>query len=136
MTPTNDPAEVARELLTRLDVAVSSRDLDATLSLFVDNPSVTLIGSEAGETAVGSDALAQFFRHLYTRPITFGWEWPNPIEGASYGDVIWFFADGEVVEHTAHHDNRTPYRFTGVALQVDGTWRLALIHGAEPVPPK
>jgi hypothetical protein len=136
VTPPDDPVEVARDLLTRLGAAVSSRDLDATLVLFVDDPSVILIGSEANETAVGSDALVQFFRHLYTRPITFRWEWPNPIEGRSHGDVVWFFAHGEVVERTTHHNHRTPYRFTGVARLVDGTWRLALIHGAEPVPPK
>ncbi len=134
--PAHDPVEVARELLVRLDAAVSSRDLDATSVLFVDDPSVTLIGSEAGETAVGSDALVQFFRRLYTRPITFRWEWPNPIEGRSHGEVVWFFADGEVVERTAGREHRTPYRFTGVAVPVDGSWRLALIHGAEPVPPK
>lgn len=132
----HEPIGVARELLTLLDVAVSNRDLDATLALFVDDPSVILIGSEAEESAVGSEALVRFFRHLYTRPITFRWEWPNPIACGSHGNVVWFFADGEVVERTAHNEHRTPYRFTGVALEVDGTWRLALIHGAEPVPPK
>lgn len=136
VTPPDDPVEIARELLNRLNVAVSNRDVEATMTLFVDEPSVILIGSESGETAIGSDALVQFFRHLYTRPITFQWEWPNPIKAGSHGAVVWFFADGEVVEHTTHDVNRTSYRFTGVALQVDGTWRLALIHGAEPVPPK
>ena len=136
MTESNDPGAIARELLIRLDAAVSRRDLAATLSLFVEDSSVILIGSEAGETAVGPDALAEFFRHLFTRPITFRWEWPNPIEGRSHGDVVWFYADGEVVERTATHAHRTPYRFTGIAQPIDGSWRLAMIHGAEPVPPK
>jgi hypothetical protein len=105
------------------------------LSLFVEDGSVILIGSEADESAVGSDGLAEFFRHLYTRPITFRWEW-RAVEGRSHGDVVWFYADGNVVERTAEHEHRTPYRFTGVARLIDGAWQLALLHGAEPAAPK
>lgn len=136
VAPSNDPVGIARDLLTRLDDAISSRDLVATLSLFDDDPSVILVGSEAGEIAVGSEELDEFFQRLYSRPITFRWEWPNPISGRAYGEVIWFLADGEVVETTHDSEHRAPYRFTGVALPVDGTWRLALIHGAEPTSPK
>jgi hypothetical protein len=132
----DDPVAVARDLLDRLQSAVSTADLEASVALFVSNPSLILVGSEAGEGAIGARELDAFFRHLYARPISFGWEWPKPIEARAHSGVVWFLADGEVVERTDGGEHRTPYRFTGVAVKAESTWCLAMLHGSEPATPK
>ena len=130
------PMETAvRGLLTELGKAVTSRDVDASLALFDKDTDVRLLGSEAGESATGWDELGDFFRHLYARPIGFRWEWDR-VDTRQRDSVVWFLADGAVVETVGTEEHRSPYRFTGVAFEDCGALRLAMLHGAEPVPPK
>ena len=132
MTPLDD---AVNGLLIELGKAVSGRDLDATLELFDRSADVLLIGSEAGESAAGWTGLQAFFRHLYQRPIGFHWEWDH-LATRRRDSVVWFQADGSVVETTDSDVHRTPYRFTGVAFEDCGRLRLTMLHGSEPVTPK
>ncbi len=122
-------------LLIELGKAVSGRDLDASLALFDRAADVLLLGSEAGESATGWDELEAFFRHLYARPIGFRWDWDH-VATRQRDSVVWFLADGSVVETKGTDDHRTPYRFTGVAFEDCGALRIAMLHGAEPAAAK
>lgn len=130
------PLDVAvRGLLIELGKAVSGRDREASLALFANDADVLLLGSEAGESATGRDELDAFFRHLYERPIGFCWEWDRVVTRRR-DSVVWFLAEGSVVETVGAADHRTPYRFTSVALEDCGALRFAMLHGAEPVAAK
>ncbi|HEV2891738.1 MAG TPA: nuclear transport factor 2 family protein [Frankiaceae bacterium] len=120
-------------LLRRLGEAVGSRDHEATLALFAPDASVVFVGSEAGEQAFGWAELRAWLDHVYARPIAFRWEWSR-IETSSRGDVVWFLADGDVVETVGASESRTAYRMSGVAYGSPPL--LALVHGSEPVAPK
>lgn len=120
-------------LLSRLGAAVGSRDREATLALFARDASVVFVGSEAGEQAFGWAELSAWLDRLYARPIAFRWEWSR-IEESARGDVVWFLADGDVVETVGSAESRTPYRMSGVAYGSPPL--LALVHGSEPVAPK
>jgi hypothetical protein len=50
---------------------LAARDLDGVLGLFVSDPDVTLVGSEAGEIAVGPGELRAFFLRIFARAGTF-----------------------------------------------------------------
>ena len=111
---------------------LAARDLVGVLSLFVSDPDVILVGSEAGEFAVGLSELRAFFQRIFARQGTFRFEWRTSRVSVE-GDVAWFFA-----VTLAHYDEpgnpaTVPYRTTGVLARRGDRWRLAHYHGSEPV---
>jgi len=120
------------DVLQTLNGHLAGRDLEGVLGLFVSDPDVTVIGSEAGEIAVGPSELRAFFQRLFARPGTFRFEW-RTCRVSSEGDVAWFFADA--LAHYSEPGNAAavPYRTTGVLARRDDRWRFAHYHGSEPV---
>jgi hypothetical protein len=111
--------------------AIAARDLTATLSAFsTEHDAASVVGSEAGETALGRGGIEGFFRRIYARPGSFHFKLPERT-WARRGDMAWVVAEGTVVEPTA--PQAKPYRLTGVFVYEYGAWRLALWSGAEPV---
>jgi hypothetical protein len=128
------PATVVDEALRALVAAQRSRNLEGVLALFGDG--AALYGSEAGEQAVGTEALRAFYVELLSRPVTFGWEWEHPT-AARRDAVVWFVAPGtiRVIGDDGVDQVVAPYRLTGVLVHgLDGHWRFALFSGSEPAP--
>jgi uncharacterized protein YceH (UPF0502 family) len=121
-------ADVVRDLLTGLNAAMAARDLPATLALFSGD--AVLLGSGAGESASGEDELRAFFVRFFQRAHTLGWQGDDLTVGDRAG-VLWFLLVGEAVL-TGEHEERLPYRLSGVLVPQDGGYRLALVHGSEP----
>jgi len=94
---------------------------------------VVLIGSEAGEIAMGIPEVERFFTRLFARTSTFSCE-ERSVAGAMAGDTAWFFADGFIVMKEVGARKSAPYRVSGVLERADGRWRWKLYHGSEPVP--
>jgi ketosteroid isomerase-like protein len=111
---------------------LAARDLGGVLGLFVSDPDVTLVGSEAGEIAVGPGELRAFFERIFARAGTFRFEW-RTCRVSAEGDVAWFFADA--IAHYGEPEGvaSVPYRTTGVLKRRGDRWVLAHYHGSEPV---
>jgi uncharacterized protein (TIGR02246 family) len=110
---------------------LARRDLDGVLGLFVSDSDVTLVGSEAGETAFGPAELRAFFERIFARVGTFQFEW-RTCRISAEGEVAWFFADA--VAHYGEPEGvaSAPYRTTGVLKRHRDRWLLAHYHGSEP----
>ena len=108
---------------------VAAKRLEQTLAAFSGDPDCKLIGSEAGEEAMGPAALRKFFVGMFARPSTFSVTWRSR-RASINGDTAWFSA--EVDAHMSTSDRTGPYRITGVLVRRDGLWLWQLYHGGEP----
>lgn len=119
-------------VLDAFNDTLGRRDLEATLALFVADADVTLVGSEAGETATGPPELRAFFERIFARPGTFYFEWRS-CTVSSRDDVAWFFADA-AARYTEHeHVASVSYRTTGILERREDRWVFVHYHGSEPV---
>ena len=116
-------------MLDALIEAVLDRDLDGTLICLSSEHEPAIVGSEAGEVALGRRGVEGFFRRIYARAEPFRFDFPERLWSV-HGDVAWLTADGSVVEPAAADGK--PYRLTAVFVVEDGAWRLALWSGSEP----
>jgi hypothetical protein len=110
--------------------AIATRDLAASLSAFSTDTDPAIIGSEAGEVALGREEVEAFLRRISTRPSSFRFDLPART-WAQRDEVVWVIAEGTVVEPFAVVAK--PYRLTGVFIREHGVWKLALWCGAQPV---
>jgi ketosteroid isomerase-like protein len=127
--------ETEREVLSVLRAFndhLEARNCEGMLGLFVSDPDVTLVGSEAAEIAVGPSELRAFFQRLFARPGTFRFEWRTCHVSAG-GDVAWVFADALAHYSEPGNTATVPYRTTGVLARHGDRWRIAHYHGSEPV---
>lgn len=107
------------------------RDLEGILALFSSDADVSLVGSEAGETARGPSELRSFFERLFRRPGTFSFDWRSR-EISARGDVAWFFADATAIYTEGENVTTVPYRTTGILQRENNRWLIVHYHGSEP----
>ncbi len=127
-----DDEAAVDDLLRAFSDRLRKRDVDGVISLF-DHQAV-VFGSELGESATGHAELQAFFRRVFARPQTYGWEWQSlSVRGMS--DVVWFVGPATVVVRADDGtERRAPYRLSGVLQrQSNGRWLFVLFNGAEPV---
>ena len=105
--------------------AMSDQDLPRTMACLSTTHEPAILGSEAGESARGTDQVASFLRHLYEHRAPFQFAFPER-RWTVHGTVAWMTADGRVDD--------LPYRLTALFVREDDSWKLALWSGAEPVP--
>lgn len=110
--------------------AIGARNVSRTLACFSSGHAPSVLGSEAGEAAVGWGGIEAFFRRIYDRPAAFRFGFPDR-SWTVRGDVAWLTAEGSVVEPDAALGK--PYRLTAIFVREEGVWKLALWSGAEPV---
>lgn len=128
----NQTADVRTEILETLDRfgrLVEQRGLQV-LDEFAVTDATLLVGSDAGEVARGPTELAAFFRRIFDRVETFGWQWER-IDVHGVGLVAWLYAEGHVVVRGST-EVRLPYRLTAVFERIGDTWKWRHFHGAEP----
>jgi hypothetical protein len=124
-----------QNLDTALDALIQAlvdRDLARTLACLSSRPEPAVLGSEAGELALGRNGVEAFFRRIYARPQPFRFDFPSR-SWSVHADVAWLTADGTVVEPMAADGK--PYRLTAVFVVEDGAWKVALWSGSEPASP-
>lgn len=131
MQPDAEVRSQVRQALERFNELVSTQNLQV-LADFAPGDDLLLIGSEAGEVAIGRQELEAFFARIFAREVTFSWEWER-IDISHAGDLAWIFADGQAVLTTAQEQRKTPYRITGVLERHGERWLWRQYHGSEPV---
>lgn len=100
-----------------------------TIACFTEDPDVALLGSEAGEAAVGPIALRKFFADLYARPYRIIFTLSERTVSAA-GNVAWFTGTGDY--RLDPGGEASPYRLTGVLERRRERWLWQLWSGSEP----
>ena len=121
------------QLLEEFSREVAVRNLDDSIELFDLTAEVVIVGSEEGYGAKGSDDVRGFFERLYSRDVTFSWDW-SEIKGGQSDTVSWGFAEGHEIVKRQEDSKRVPYRMSIVAREIGKRWRIVLLRGSEPVP--
>jgi uncharacterized protein (TIGR02246 family) len=129
-------ADTETETLVRgtfdaLSEMCAQRDLEGILALFSSDAGVSLVGSEADETARGPSELRSFFERLFRRPGTFSFDWRS-CDVSVRDDVAWFFADATAIYTEGENVTTLPYRTTGILERENNRWLIAHYHGSEP----
>jgi hypothetical protein len=109
--------------------AIGRRDIEGSLAAISAGEACAIVGSEAGESAWGREAINAFFTRIFMRPGSFRFEFPERV-WTFRGEIAWLVAEGRVVEPAATVPK--PYRLTAVFVREATVWRLALWSGAEP----
>jgi len=120
-----------REVLDRFNVLVSTKN-PQVLAEFAPGDEILLIGSDAGEVARGRQEVQAFFDRIFTRELSFSWEWDR-LDVSQSGELAWFFAEGHVVLTTAQEQRKAPYRISGVLERHGERWLWRQYNGSEPV---
>ena len=102
------------------------------LAEFAPGNDVRLIGSDAGEVAIGQQEISEFFTRLFASARNFLWE-ARSVEESRAGDIAWFFADGQMTVESAAGVKKFPYRIGGVLERVGDRRLWRQYHGSEPV---
>ncbi len=126
-----ETAHAVRAGIDALFDALETNRLDAALACFAPDPDAALIGSEAGEIAIGAQAIRSFLSSLLERPGP-RFEMSEPVALSASGDTAWFAGDA-IVEVAGM---RVPYRLAGVLVRREDRWLWALFSGSEPIPPR
>lgn len=124
--------QIVHQLLAELSAAFHGRHVGRLLALFADHPQVTYAGSEQGERATGTPALASLLTRLLAREQAYAFEFPHP-SWLPAGEAIGVLADGTGTGTSRDGAVETfAYRLCGILLP-DGTgWRWLLLSGSEP----
>ena len=131
---------VGREAVDRLGEAFLCGEVDAVLEEFATSGHVLYAGSEAGEVAVGHDALRSLLVDLLARDERYCWE-AGAVHELVDGARVHVVAEAELTVHVPGPDGwrpeeRLPYRVSGVLEREAGlaAWRWRVCQGSEPAP--
>jgi uncharacterized protein (TIGR02246 family) len=125
------PGEVL-QAADRLCQAISHRDVEAAMALFVTDPDVSFFGSGGGQPHRGPDAVKGILAKIMALPETFYMHLIDPVISAR-GETAWLAAgadmecrggDGSVRHHA--------YRLTLLLEKRGSRWLIAHYHGSEP----
>jgi uncharacterized protein (TIGR02246 family) len=129
MSMSEDEAEILG-ILTTFGKACLSHDVDSVMSLF--HKDVIFLGSQQGQTRIGSEEVRLFFEQTFEKDLTYSWEWTW--HSFSFSDEIaWLAAEGVVVlKKKGLGETRNPYSLSAVFEKKDSRWLWRLYHGARP----
>jgi ketosteroid isomerase-like protein len=133
--PAQEVSEKARneitETLKTWNTAAKNAKIDEIMSLFDNSEDIMVVGSDSGEIFKGKVKiqgwLSQLFKHN-----SFSWEM-NRIDIDCNDSTAWVFVDGfMVVTNDKGKTRKSPYRFTGIVVKKDKTWKWRLFNGSMP----
>ena len=127
-------AKTESEVLATLDEfsgAFARRTQERVMALFATDADIVFIGSEAGETAIGPNALEIRLKAIFSRPESYSWEWKWRSVSAAES-VAWVTADAVVRAKGGERDLALPYRLTVVMEKRHDRWLWMQYHGSEP----
>jgi ketosteroid isomerase-like protein len=119
---------VAESFHALLRAATEDRDARAFASLWVvDDPTITMWGSDLAELAEGPEAVRQLGAAITAldEEIRFHWD---AVQIHERGEVAWVNARGTITVGSAER----PYRMTAVLLQTYAGWRWHTFDGSVP----
>jgi ketosteroid isomerase-like protein len=118
-----------RETFDALFRAVTAdRDGEAFANLWlVDDPTITMWGSDLDERAIGADAVRKLGAAIAASKSELRFAWDD-VAVHERGEVAWVNASGRIEVDGAPH----PYRVTGIMLQTFAGWRWHTFHGSVP----
>jgi uncharacterized protein (TIGR02246 family) len=128
-----DPEQEARELLSRLQDAVASKDLDLLTTLFAED--VVLFGTAAAN--LGREQTERYLAAVVAQDGVIRWAWDTVLPLVHEPELLVFSVLGSVGLETADGrptGEREVFRLTCVAVQRDGRWLLQHFHGSVPQP--
>jgi hypothetical protein len=128
------PTSIACLALATLSSCCETRDLEALLASFSEQPSATYAGSEQGEVATGRAAIRSLLNSLLQREAHYSFSFPSVL-ASPVGQGIWVVAEGTGQEITPEAVTPFPYRVCGVLRYEHPQWRWVVLTGAEPTPP-
>jgi len=119
---------VAAAFARLFEAATETRDLDAFMDVWlVDEPSVTMWGSDLGERAVGHEAIRALGEQIVTAKEELRFVW-DELQIHERGQLAWVNASGAIeVDGT-----RRPYRLTAVLERTFAGWRWHTFNGSIP----
>jgi uncharacterized protein (TIGR02246 family) len=119
------------KVLQDINNSCASKNVQQVLDLFADDADVVLLGSEEGEKAIGRIELEGQFRRLFSRPMTYSFEWKW--HSVSVEDsVAWVVAEMLVHARTSDQHQSSPYRLTLVLVKRGDKWLIMHWHSSEP----
>jgi ketosteroid isomerase-like protein len=131
-----DPAQDRQEILAtldRLNEGLRTGSFALANSAFSKSAETTFVGSEAGKTSRGGEAVSSLLRRLTAASHAYSWTWNERVVTV-HGDTAWVYAEG--TEHVrGSHNADNPYRLTAIMEKQNGEWLCVHYHGAEPVTP-
>lgn len=126
---TSPVQQAIREKVGRMSDLLVARDMTIVDELW--SPGFRLVGSESGEVAEDPKRLAALFAMLFSRPVSYAFDFPR-FEVDVEGTVAWLFAEGDLVATGASGIRRHPYRLTAIFVGSGGDWTWRLFSGSEP----
>lgn len=117
-------------VLQQFNDAVGRRDLEATLKLFMPGDQVTVVASELGSPARGSDEVRALFEGSFSGPIGYFYRWEES-HVSLCNDVALVFLTGWLGTTSMAGTHEHHYRMTGVLCRHESNWVFAQYHGSE-----
>jgi uncharacterized protein (TIGR02246 family) len=117
-------------LLERLNQGFARHDVRQVLDLFVPDPGIVFIGSEADETATGPTQLRGLLEALFARPDTYQWRW-DQLHVKAIGQFAWLTSEAVLLVQGKDR-LELPYRMTLVLQHRGDRWLVMHYHGSEP----
>jgi hypothetical protein len=128
---------VATALVDDLGKAFKAGDADAVLAQFCGEGEVLYAGSEAGELAVGHQAIRSLLDGLFARDERYSWA-SDGVLVVPCGTAVSLLADVTLLVHPyvdgspGDAAEQVPYRISGALERVGDVWRWRLCQGSEP----
>jgi len=119
------------KILQDLSDGLTSRHVQRVLDLFATDADIVLLGSQAGEKAIGRRELENFLERLFSRSMVISFEWKWHLVSIK-GSVAWVVAEGLIHWKSANQHQSFPYRATIVLKKKGEKWLIMHCHGSEP----
>ena len=127
-------AGIKKEITAALELWNSSakdRDVSHFMDLFDNNEAIMAVGSDSGEVFKGREQIETWMKMLFAHR-SFSWEMKR-VDIDHNGNTAWVFMDGYmIVTNDKGKTAKFPYRFTGILVKVNNTWKWRLFDGSAP----
>lgn len=111
--------------------AFARRTQERVMAMFTTDAHSVFIGSEAGETAIGPNALEIRLKAIFSRPESYSWEWKWRSVSAAES-VAWVTAGAVVQAKGGGRDPALSHRPTVVMEKRGHSWLWKQYHGSDP----
>lgn len=118
-----------KELIDRYLDAYNARDIDALTTAVATDETLIVYGTDEGENWYGWKAFSRVTEKLFHAVEEIFWERGEPkVFFSTDGNIAWFAEElvGRFMALGVEH--RSPIRFSGVAENRDGEWKIVHIH--------
>jgi len=121
-------------VLNKLAEALKTKDLEAFMKLFANEPNMLTIGLEEKELSVGNhglkDRMKKTFEEADSISIKYGW---TSIKAS--GDAAWVASNTTYkIKKKGKQEVTIPARMTGVLEKIEGDWLWTQHHLSTPIP--